>query len=114
MTMPEAQSAARGGRMADEVVNAKGGCEMVMINSDRFRHYLTAAKDARTAWVATSYALLAVNRYDRVAWAQAQAHNQQALNAYNRKARDVTTVLQLLLEQAECYGAQPALVVPGE
>ncbi|MHC8403406.1 hypothetical protein ACYZTX_29255 [Pseudomonas sp. MDT1-17] len=80
---------------------------MAMIDSDRFKYYLYAAKYARPAWVATNYALLAVDRYDRAAWAQAQEHNQQALNAYNSKARDVTTVMQLLLEQAEQHGAQP-------
>ncbi|MHC8403384.1 hypothetical protein ACYZTX_29130 [Pseudomonas sp. MDT1-17] len=43
---------------------------MPMIDSERFKHHLITAKDARAAWVAATNALLAVDRYDRVAWAE--------------------------------------------
>ncbi|MHC8403361.1 hypothetical protein ACYZTX_29000 [Pseudomonas sp. MDT1-17] len=87
---------------------------MPMIDSERFKHHLITAKDARAAWVAATNALLAVDRYDRLAWAKAQKHNEQMLNAYNSKARDVTTVMQLLLEQAEYYGPSLGKTTWGE
>jgi hypothetical protein len=80
---------------------------MARIDSDRFKPYVNAAKEARKTWVAANQALLAVDRYNRIAWAQALEHNRQALNEYNSKAREVTTLMQLLLEQAEYYAAQP-------
>ncbi|CAI8759747.1 hypothetical protein EMIT0P265_190012 [Pseudomonas zeae] len=45
--------------------------------------------------------MLATDRHDRCAWAQAEEEAEQAFSAYNDKARDVATVVQLLVAQAE-------------
>ena len=64
---------------------------MVMIDSDRLKFFLGAAQDAKVAWVAAGEALL---------------HSEQALNLYNSKARDVTTLVMLLIKQAK-YEVSP-------
>ncbi|MFL1552092.1 hypothetical protein ACI77I_23880 [Pseudomonas sp. D47] len=79
---------------------------MAMIDSDRLKFFLGAAQDAKATWVAAGKVLVGVDRYDRAAWEQAQLQVEQALNVYNSKARDVTTLVMLLIEQAE-YEACP-------
>jgi hypothetical protein len=77
-----------------------------MINSNRLKLFLDAAQHAKSAWIETGLVLASVDRYDRAAWAQALESNQQALDAYNSSARSVTTVMQLLVEQAEYESEQ--------
>jgi hypothetical protein len=74
---------------------------MALIDSNRLTFFLGAAHQAKSAWEVANGQLLAADRHDPCAWAQAQYKADQAFSCYNSATRDVTTVVQLLIERAE-------------
>lgn len=87
---------------------------MALINSKRLSFFLGCAQLAKSAWETAQASLQATDRHDRTGWAQAAEQAEQALGLYNHKARDVTTVVQLLIAQAERVSPCQSPHVPHE